>query len=139
MISDNVNDYHNTSNLRCIDHDEDLAGIENNFNIPTTAQTSEPFFTQNANEFNNFQHIYIQNDKELTPQSENIPNFDSENLIQAPLQVNTQNIDYAKTSKNIDVRRLKQVIWRILRNSGDHTNNKVNTQKKILIIIKFLG
>ena len=39
--------------------------------------------------------------------------------IQAPLQVNALNIEYAKTSKNIDVRRLKQVIWSLLCNDSN--------------------
>ena len=46
----------------------------------------------------------------------NASRFDGENMIQAPMQVNAMNIEYAKTAKNIDVRRLKQVIWSLLCN-----------------------
>ncbi len=45
--------------------------------------------------------------------------FDGSNLIEAPMQVNVLNIEYAKTSKNIDVRRLKQVIWQLLCESSE--------------------
>lgn len=49
--------------------------------------------------------------------------FDGTNLIDAPMQVNVLNIEYAKTSKNIDVRRLKQVIWQLLCESHAKSGN----------------
>lgn len=132
-----ANDNHNISNERCLDDDDDLGGIENDFNIPSTAQTNEPFFTQNGGEFNNSQHSHIPHDMELMPQDElaNMSHFDGGNLIQAPMQVNSLNIEYAKTSKNIDVRRLKQVIWGLLCNSDDNTNDKVNVTVRFLVNI----
>lgn len=94
------------------DDDGHLGGMDDDFEMPCTAQTNEPFFTQNGHEFaqtQNFNEIGFQ-PQELA----NLPVFEADNLIEAPLQVNALNIEYAKTSKNIDVRRLKQVIWSLL-------------------------
>lgn len=94
------------------DDDGHLGGMDDDFEMPCTAQTNEPFFTQNGHEFAQTQHF---NEMGLEPQEIGaLPVFDADNLIQAPLQVNALNIEYAKTSKNIDVRRLKQVIWSLL-------------------------
>lgn len=115
-----------------LDDDDDghLGGMDDNFEIPCTAQSNEPFYTQNGGEFaiqtqfGNEHHNDIDNMLMPPPQSgdmNDMTRFDGDNLIQAPLQVNALNIEYAKTSKNIDVRRLKQVIWSLLCNN----NNKV--------------
>lgn len=136
---------HNVSNARGLDmDDDDIGGIDDGFDIPCTAQTNEPFFTQNGHtEFTQSQQIEV-NGMELMQQGDlgdpaNLSRFDGENLIEAPMQVNALNIEYAKTSKNIDVRRLKQVIWSLLTNenvdkeninsSGNETNMSLAKQK----------
>jgi hypothetical protein len=116
---------------RCDDDDDDghLGGIDDNFEIPCTAQTNEPFYSENGGEFaiqtqfNANSDGFTDIDNILMPPPAtngdlmNLSRFDGENLIQAPLQVNALNIEYAKTSKNIDVRRLKQIIWTLISNN----------------------
>lgn len=121
LAQQNTNINNNEMN---IDDDDDghLGGIDDNFEIPCTVQTNQPFFSQNGGEFE-FQSQQ-QNDMMLMPppppiDEMNLTRFDGDNLIQAPLQVNALNIEYAKTSKNIDVRRLKQVIWSLLCNDSN--------------------
>jgi hypothetical protein len=79
-----------------------------------TAATIGPFFSQNGGEFALSQQITAMMGSEM-------PNarFDGDNLVEAPMQVNAINIEYAKTSKNIDVRRLKQVIWSLISVNDD--------------------
>lgn len=100
------------------DDDGHLGGMDDDFEMPCSAQTNEPFFTQNGHEFAQSQQtdgINVGNDLMHLPDSYGeLQRLDGENLIQAPLQVNALNIEYAKTSKNIDVRKLKQVIWSLL-------------------------
>ena len=110
--------------------------MDDDFEIPCTAQTNGPFFSQHGGEFIQSQNVenpcmINPDDMEMINQGETgLPNdmsrFDGENLIQVPLQVNALNIDYAKTSKNIDVRRLKQVIWSLLCNISDKVNVSFN-------------
>lgn len=99
------------------DDDGHLGGIDDDFDIPCTAGTNEPFFTQNGGEFVQSQQIdMMANGNDMFG---SLQRFDGDNLIEAPLQVNAINIEYAKTSKNIDVRRLKQVIWSLLNTEND--------------------
>jgi len=107
--------------------DDDDAHIGDDFEIPCTGATNDPFFTEHGGEFgapsqqtdfmmhmnneNDLNHVHMSQ-----PDDPNAPQFD---LIEAPLQVNALNIEYAKTSKNIDVRRLKAVIWSLLSNEND--------------------
>lgn len=141
MHKHNNND-HNTSNGRGLDmDDDDIGGMDGVFEIPCTAATCEPFFTQGDGDGDGFPSTQVDNQIEMMPQGDmqNISAFDGGNLIQAPLQVNALNIEYAKTSKNIDVRRLKQVIWNLLsnkdvdkeniNNSANDTNNSLLKQK----------
>ncbi len=118
----------NISNARGpADDDDDLGGIDDDFEIPGTVQ-NEPFFTQGGGEFVQSQQIEMMqaNDDMNAPGDlGNLSRFDGDNLIQAPMQVNALNIEYAKTSKNIDVRRLKQVIWNLLCTNSD-SSDKVN-------------
>ncbi len=116
------------------DDDAHLGGIDDDFEIPCTAQTNAPFFSQHGGEFvlqSQNVDTHVPADMELMQQDElginDISRFDGDNLIQAPLQVNALNIEYAKTSKNIDVRRLKQVIWSLLSNNSD----------KVIILLLF--
>jgi hypothetical protein len=99
------------------DDDPHLGGIDDDFEIPCTAQTNDPFFSQHGGEFMQSQQVegMMHNPGDmLMEQPPDDMRFDGNNLIEAPLQVNVLNIEYAKTSKNIDVRRLKQVIWSLL-------------------------
>lgn len=135
------------SHARGID-DDDIGGIDGDFEIPGTAQTNEPFFTQDGGQFTQSDRLEMNpmgHDLELMHQEDigdlaNTSRFDGENLVQAPMQVNALNIEYAKTAKNIDVRRLKQVIWNLLcnnenmdkeniNNSANDTNNSLLKQK----------
>jgi len=115
------------------DDDGHLGGMDDHFDIPCTAQTNAPFYSQNGGEF----EIQSQfpNDNLIMPPPPNLDmsRFDGENLIQAPLQVNALNIEYAKTSKNIDVRKLKQIIWNLL-----NENNKVKLIFLIYFSLKYL-
>ena len=94
--------------------------MDDHFDIPCTAQTNAPFYSQNGGEF----EIQSQfpNDNLIMPPPPNLDmsRFDGENLIQAPLQVNALNIEYAK---------LKQIIWNLL-----NENNKV----KLIFLNHFL-
>ena len=114
------------------DDDDNLGGIGDDFEIPCSAQTNEPFFTQADTDYNPSQQIdfmhqnsHMHHQLMMMPQSEineddlNALRFEGDNLVQAPLQVNALNIEYAKTSKHIDVRRLKQIIWSILCSEHD--------------------
>ncbi|RNA45055.1 Condensin complex subunit 2 [Brachionus plicatilis] len=102
------------------DDDGHLGGMDDDFEMPCTAQTNEPFFTQNGHEFAQTQNF---NQMDIQPQEmSTLPAFDAQNLVQAPLQVNSLNIEYAKTSKNIDVRRLKQVVWSLLLETDKQEN-----------------
>lgn len=104
------------------DDDGHLGGIDDDFEMPCTAQTNDPFYTQNGHEFAQSQQTE-HGSLELQQQEIGVlPTFDADNLIEAPLQVNALNIEYAKTSKNIDVRRLKQVIWSLLSDTNDKEN-----------------
>lgn len=113
-------------NLNDVDDDDDdrMNGIGDDFHIPCTAQTSEPFFTQGTNQMDMDQnHSMLDGAENMEPMMNmNVSRFDGDNLIQAPMQVNALNIDYAKHSKNIDVRRLKQVIWSLLCDDQDKVN-----------------
>ena len=101
------------------DDDAHLGGIDDDFEMPCTAQTNEPFFSQNGHEFGPSQHMDQMNMELQAQEMGTLPVYDGDNLIQAPLQVNALNIEYSKTSKNIDVRRLKQVIWSLLTESDE--------------------
>lgn len=125
------------------DDDGHLGGMDDNFEIPCTALTNEPFYSENGGEFA-FQTQFNTNGDALNdidnilmpPPAPNcdimnldlMSRFDGENLIQAPLQVNALNIEYAKTSKNIDVRRLKQIIWSLISNN-DNKENDIETSR----------
>lgn len=135
----------NVSNARGMD-DDDIGGINDDFEIPGTAQTEEPFFTQNGGQFTQGDGIEMNPmmgpDLEMMHQEDigdlaNTSRFDGENLVQAPMQVNALNIEYAKTSKNIDVRRLKQVIWSLLSNNEsvdkENINNSANETNTSLL------
>lgn len=107
--------------------DDDIGGLNDDFEIEGNAATQNAFFTQGGNEFNlQSQQVNIDplGEMELMQQGDldhmalNTSRFDGENMIQAPQQVNALNIEYAKTAKNIDVRRLKQVIWSLLCNQN---------------------
>lgn len=107
--------------------DGDIGGLNEDFEIEGNVETQEPFFTQGGNEFNlQSQQVNMDplGEMELMQQGDldhmalNTSRFDGENMIQAPQQVNALNIEYAKTAKNIDVRRLKQVIWGLLCNQN---------------------
>jgi condensin complex subunit 2 len=107
--------------------DEAHFGMDD-YEIPFTAATNEPFFSQNGGEFMpatltqaGGDPIHDQ-DMLHNPMSD-LERFDGTNLIDAPLQVNVLNIEYAKTSKNIDVRKLKQVIWQLLLDSQRNLSN----------------
>lgn len=113
------------------DDDHHIGGIDDDFELPCgTAQTNEPFFSQNGgHEFGHTQgeplHL-LENagggDMSMLMEAGDMPpmpNFDGDNLVQAPLSVNALNIEYAKTSKNIDVRRLKQVMWSLISANND--------------------
>jgi len=124
-------------NLRDEDYDGlHLGAIDDEFEIPCTAQTNGPFFSQHGGEFIQSQNVenpclINPNNMEMINEEEtglhnDMPRFEGENLIQVPLQVNALNIEYAKTSKNIDVRRLKQVIWSLLCNTSDKQENLNN-------------
>ncbi len=109
---------------RRLDDDDGLCGIDDDFEIPGTAQ-NEPFFTQGGGEFIQSEQIEMMQPDYMSGPGDlgNMSRFDGDNLIQAPIMVNALNIEYAKTSKNIDVRRLKQIIWNLLCNTGN--NDKV--------------
>jgi hypothetical protein len=119
------------------DDDDNLGGIGDDFEIPCTAQTNEPFFTQVGTEYGSQQvhdgMMMMMDDggPMLMPQPEmnddelNKLRFDGDNLIAAPMQVNALNIEYAKYAKHIDVRRLKQLIWNLLCNEASD-NDKVS-------------
>ena len=103
------------------DYDDNDHGPADDFEIPCTAQTNEPFLTQNGAEFTQTQKIdHPVGDLPILHSDINeMGHFDGDNLVEAPLQVNVLNIQYAKTSKNIDVRRLKQTIWGLINNQPD--------------------
>ena len=112
------------------DEDAHFAGIDDDFEIPCTANTNDPFFSQNGGQF---MPATLTQNPDMDMLADEPPNFDphgmerfdGSNLIEAPLQVNVLNIEYAKTSKNIDVRRLKQVIWQLVCDSSSD-QDKVN-------------
>jgi condensin complex subunit 2 len=106
------------------DDDDDIA--VGDFEIPCTAQSVEPFYTQNGGEFVQTQGTDLNGmlgfgDNGDIMGTEGMINGDMEQmkfegdfLVQAPMQVNALNIEYARTSKSIDVRRLKYIIWNLL-------------------------
>lgn len=131
----------NKENIR---HDEDdyepaIGGIDDDFVIPNTAQTNgEPvFFSQNGGEFNPTNGMDglggagVGDNMSMLNMGEMQP-FDDNNLVEAPVQINAINLEYAKTAKNIDVRRLKQIIWSML---CDETEDKVNIFVWLILFI----
>lgn len=98
------------------DDEPAIGGIDDDFVIPNTANTAAPFFSQNGGEF----APGTGDDAMPMPMNASMINtadmqpFDGDNLIEAPIQINAINLEYAKTAKNIDVRRLKQIIWTLL-------------------------
>ena len=102
-------------------YDDNDHGLAGDFEIPCSAQTNEPFMTENCAEFTQSQKIDHPIGDLQEPHSDisEIVYFDGENLVEAPLQVNVLNIQYAKTSKSIDVRRLKQTIWKLIDTNVD--------------------
>lgn len=113
------------TNARNDDNDNDDNDIGNEFEIPGTAQTNEPFFCENGAEYMQSQQVDIHMD-EMPGGDLNGSQFDGDNLIEAPLQVNALRIEYAKTSKTIDVRKLKTVIWGLLCNNDGSDKENVN-------------
>lgn len=106
-----------------IDHDD--------FVIPGTAQTAQPFLSQGGGEFgptnddagavaaetNGDEHAHDDDPQPMDAAAaadDAFGAFDGHNLIEAPVQINAINLEYAKTAKNIDVRRLKHIIWTLL-------------------------
>ena len=108
------------------DDDGHLGGLDDDFGMDEIAGTDQVnnFFTQGGGEYGASQPVDIMEHGHEEVGQLNTSRFDGENLIQAPVQVNALNIEYAKTSKNIDARRLKQVIWGLLTNND--TSDKVN-------------
>jgi hypothetical protein len=113
------------------DDEHHVAGeIDDDFDIPCTAQTNEPFFTQQGTEFAQTQGVdlavggmAIDDNLQSENGVEEQQAFDGNNLIEAPLNVNPLNIEYSKTSKNINVRQLKHVIWSLLCSNNDKVND----------------
>jgi len=102
-----------------VDDDDEpaIGGIDDDFVIPGTAQTAQPFFSQNGGEFGPTGEMMHCEPAMMPNTSLNMGDmqpFDGENLVEAPIQINAINLEYAKTAKNIDVRRLKQIIWALL-------------------------
>jgi hypothetical protein len=114
------------------DDDEHMGmGLGDDFEIPSTARTNEPFFTQASSEFGPTQNGMMMNmmDMDQMPMHDDLNSYENmrlegDHLVQAPLQVNALNIEYAKYAKNIDVRRLKQIIWSLL--CAEHDKVKFN-------------
>ena len=115
------------------DHHNDM-GVDD-FDPCGTANTNEPFYSQHGGEFipatltqnNEMNHDMNNENIDMLMQQR----FDGSNLIDAPMQVNVLNIEYAKTSKNIDVRRLKQVIWQLLCESNKNESNHSLEEEKV--------
>lgn len=107
-----------------MDDDEPaIGGIDDDFVIPATAQTDQPFFSQNGGEFGPTNEMMAEPammpNTSLAINTGDMQPFDGDNLIEAPIQINAINLEYAKTAKNIDVRRLKQIIWALLNEEED--------------------
>lgn len=98
------------------DDDGHIGGIDDDFEIAGATNQNNQFFSTQGGEYIQSQQIELMGNN-------NYGLFDGDNLIEAPMQVNAINIDYAKTSKNIDVRRLKNVIWSLLSNKNDKQEN----------------
>lgn len=118
-----------------IDDDEPaIGGVDDDFVIPNTAETAQPFFSQNGGEYAPTNDIGGGGDAPMLVNTSlntaDMQPFDGDNLIEAPVQINAINLEYAKTAKNIDVRRLKQIIWALL---NDETNNGQLDDKVTLI------
>lgn len=103
------------------DGDDDepaIGGIDDDFIIPNTAETAQPFFSQNGGEYAPTNDMHGGGLAGMLPNTSlntaDMQPFDGDNLIEAPVQINAINLEYAKTAKNIDVRRLKQIIWALL-------------------------
>lgn len=112
------------------DGDDDepaIGGVDDDFVIPNTAETAQPFFSQNGGEFAPTNDGGVVGDAPMLANTSlntaDMQPFDGDNLIEAPVQINAINLEYAKTAKNIDVRRLKQIIWALL--NDDTTGDKV--------------
>lgn len=90
---------------------------DDNFDIPPTADIqNNDFFTQGGGEFN----LATQQDNfQANTQNQNI---DEDYLIQAPEQVNAIHLEYAKTAKFIDAKKLKSALWSLI---CRHSSNKV--------------
>lgn len=119
--------------------DGPMADDDDGFDIPCTAGTDgdqNQFFTEGGNQFDPMSQHQMSADPNSDMMAHSLnalqPRFDGENLIEAPMQVNAINIDYAKTSKNIDVRRLKNVIWSLLNPDSDKENvdSSMNTSNQ---------
>jgi hypothetical protein len=124
------------------DDEGHMGGLDDDFGIPFTAQTNAPFVSQNGGEYAQSQQMETLDgvgagggggggDEDMVMENFTghavLNRFDGDNLVEAPLQVNALNIDYAKTSKNIDVRKLKHVIWKLLCENND----------KVMLLVSF--
>jgi hypothetical protein len=96
--------------IQGVDDERRMSGFEDEFDIPLTSHTFAPFVSQNGGEYEQSQQVIEEMLVSRNLRGETA-RFSGENLVAAPLQVNPLDIEYAKTSKNINTKKLKQVIW----------------------------
>jgi hypothetical protein len=87
-------------------------GEGDSFALPATQQlVTQEFFSQGGAEFEMCTQMPH---AELGSVAEAPEMLDGEFLVKAPEQVNALNIEYAKTAKYIDAKRLKHVLWSLI-------------------------
>jgi hypothetical protein len=108
------------------EHVEKYDAFDCNHELPFQTQTNEPQIIQIAYEFDNQaeqnENLMSDNDTSKIYEETQIESnliFNEENLLPAPVQVKSLEIQYAKYAKNINVRHLKQVIWNLLLETQD--------------------
>lgn len=141
----NANEHNNTNgdigNHGDYDDDDPMGPLGTNFDIPNTIAPTQEFLTQNGHEFN-FETQMPNALMNEDPMSNNLNGLngghpivlDGDYLIKAPEQVNALNIEYSKTAKNIDAKKLKHTIWSLI-----CTNSSVNDKVIVICEINYLN
>jgi hypothetical protein len=86
-----------------------------------TTRHCEEFDDEQENIFNDLNHA--RNDESRLI-------FEGDNLVQAPLQVNPLNIEYARHSKHVDIRELKKVMWNLICSGDDQVKRKLKSLRE---------
>ncbi|XP_076359105.1 non-SMC condensin I complex subunit H [Tachypleus tridentatus] len=126
-VDDGVSSYNYKNPKDCVNYCPTAEGEDSDGDMENIGFHSEGDFP--SSDFNNSRSIFPQNEIMGTaPLSQEV--FSGDNLLQQPYKIAKIDIQYARTAKHLDIKRLKRVMWHILTNnpvSDSHNKENVET------------